>query len=364
MLDIELLPARDGDALWIRYGKPGRLHHVLIDCGRGTEAYEVVRERLDKDPGLRFDLFVLTHIDADHIDGAVSLLGDAVFTPERVDDVWFNGWHHLLEKDRPVKDDSLGGLQGEYFAALLKDRGFPWNERWSGRAVVVPEAGPLPELRLAGGMKVTVLSPTRERLAALRTKWQTDLDGRMRPGNAREARKLLEEDRRYAPDALGGGVNVEKLLLTDEVEEDKAAPNGSSIALLAEYGGQRLLLTGDAFPSVLASSLRLLGASEERPLEVDAFKLSHHGSDGNTCPRLLKLLSCRRALISTNGASHSHPDAVTLARVVRAQEGIELHFNYDSDFTNSWLDLGLQKKHGFTAEAANLGEGQHRVKLA
>lgn len=358
-----MLPAQDGDALWIRYGKPGRLHHVLIDCGRGTGAYEVVRERLEKDPGLRFDLFVLTHVDADHIDGAVSLLGDSVFTPERVDDVWFNGWHHLLEKDQPVKDDSLGGLQGEYFAALLKDRGFSWNERWDRKAVVVPKSGPLPEFELAGGMKVTVLSPTRERLNALRTKWRTDLDGRMRPGNAREALKLLEEDRRYAPDALGGGVNVEKLLLTD-FEEDEAPANGSSIALLAEYDGQRLLLTGDAFPSLLEESLRGLGASEAKPLAVDAFKLSHHGSDGNTSPDLLGILSCRHVLISTDGARHSHPDAVTLARVVDAQEGVELHFNYASKLAEPWLDLGLQKRHGFTADAANQGKGQHRVKLA
>lgn len=363
MLEIEMLPAQDGDALWIRYGRPDDVHHVLIDCGRGKAAYDIVSERLATDPRLRFDLFVLTHIDADHIDGAVSLLGDSIFTPERVDDVWFNGWQHLLEKESSEKDDSLGALQGEYFAALLKNRGFPWNRQWKGRAVVVPAAGKLPECTLAGGMKLTLLSPTRERLTALRSTWQQELKDRMRPGNVREALKLLEEDYRYrAIDALGG-VNIQKLLLADDFVEDTRAPNGSSIALLAEYDGQSLLLAGDAFPSVLESSLHRLGASNATPLKVDVFKLSHHGSAANTSPDLLDLISCRHALISTNGDRHSHPDAVTLARVVSKQKNLNLHFNYTSKLTTPWFDGLTQRDNGFKAVKPNQGDGWHQLKL-
>ena len=31
--DIELLPARNGDCLWLTYGEAADLHHVMIDCG-------------------------------------------------------------------------------------------------------------------------------------------------------------------------------------------------------------------------------------------------------------------------------------------------------------------------------------------
>jgi beta-lactamase superfamily II metal-dependent hydrolase len=362
MLDIEMLPAKNGDALWIRYGKHGQLHHVLIDCGLGSEAYQIIRDRLEAEPGIRFDLFVLTHVDSDHIDGAVSLLGDSVFTPERVDDVWFNGWHHLLEKEED--DDKLGALQGEYFAALLSKRGFSWNRLWEKGAVVVPKKGSLPVMTLAGGMKVTVLSPTRPQLDALRKKWKAELK-KMKPGNVREALRLLKEDRRYAPDALGGGVDMEKLLRADKYKEDDREPNGSSIALLVEYNKKRLLLAGDAFPSVLKESLERLGASPDSPMSIDAFKLSHHGSAGNTSPELLKLISCQRALISTNGDQHSHPHAVTLARLVEAQPQVELIFNYITDQTRPWLDRTLQKRHQFTAvgpEKAN--DGTYLVKIA
>ena len=71
MFNIEMLPANEGDALWIEYGPDhGPVHRVLIDCGR-KKAYREVRARLDAAAAqgreLDFDLFVLTHVDADHI---------------------------------------------------------------------------------------------------------------------------------------------------------------------------------------------------------------------------------------------------------------------------------------------------------
>ena len=73
MFTIEMLPAEFGDALWIEYGegaKPDPVHRVLVDCGTKT-VYPTLRERIRAlDANDRhFELFVVTHIDVDHIGG-------------------------------------------------------------------------------------------------------------------------------------------------------------------------------------------------------------------------------------------------------------------------------------------------------
>ena len=152
MLSIDMLAARYGDCLWIEYGDPGHPRRILVDCGLRT-GYHAVAERLRARPDIAFELFVMTHIDADHIAGAIPLLQE--FGPERFGEVWFNGRDHL-----PFPPDVLGVLQGQIFSELIAERGFSWNWRWNGRAIMVPDDGPLPVVELPDGMKLTLLSPT------------------------------------------------------------------------------------------------------------------------------------------------------------------------------------------------------------
>ncbi|WP_244086034.1 hypothetical protein [Desulforhabdus sp. TSK] len=57
--------------------------------------------------------------------------------------------------------------------------------------------------------------------------------------------------------------------------------------------GKSVLLTGDGFSPVIEASLSklLLKRGAERP-RLDALKLPHHGSKGNTSSHLLDLLRC------------------------------------------------------------------------
>jgi len=74
MFRIEMLPAQQGDALWIEYGDPTSPHRVLIDAGT-PPTYQVVRDRIRQLPeGARdIELFIVTHIDTDHIGGAIDI---------------------------------------------------------------------------------------------------------------------------------------------------------------------------------------------------------------------------------------------------------------------------------------------------
>jgi beta-lactamase superfamily II metal-dependent hydrolase len=159
-----------------------------------------------------------------------------------------------------------------------------------------------------------------------------------------------DDEREWEPaDLLGGGVDVDALAQKPFVE-DTAVPNGSSIALLAEYDGERVLLAADAFPHVLQLSVERLAA--DRRLRLDAFKVSHHGSRKNTSPDLLKWLDCPRFLLSSNGVRHHHPNPEAIARILKrpGADYTELVFNYRTDESEVWDDPTLAAAHGYRAE--------------
>ena len=116
MLRIEMLPAGHGDALLLEYGEAAAPHRVLIDAGP-FYAYKGFAQRISDlaASGLTFELFVITHIDTDHIDGAIKLLS-APPSGIVLRDVWFNGWRHLL----PERRERRGPVQGEMLSALLE----------------------------------------------------------------------------------------------------------------------------------------------------------------------------------------------------------------------------------------------------
>ena len=60
-------------------------------------------------------------------------------------------------------------------------------------------------------------------------------------------------------------------------------------------------------------------------------------------------MQCENWLVSTNGKQFRHPDGEAIARVIRdGGAGVKLHFNYRSEFNETWAALGLQRKHGYS----------------
>lgn len=341
--DVDMLPAGHGDSLWIEYGDDTAKHRVLVDCGTHGTAKEL-RRRVEglTEAQRRFDLFVMSHVDADHIGGALPFLR-TLRHDVKVDDLWFNGWRHL--------GGQLGARQGEMFSSAIRDFGLPWNRFRDGAAIVV-DGDTLPECTLAGGMHLTLLSPTPATLSKLAPVWRRELKrSGLEPGSRVDYGRFLKGKPSTSTD-------VDALAET-EFEGDKGAPNGSSIAVLAEYGGASVLLGADAHAPVLERSIRsLIRRRGGRRLKVDAFKVSHHGSQNNVSKELLQLLDCRHYLVSSNGDHFYHPDREAIARIVkygRPDDGRPdggdpvIHFNYKSRYSAVWERPDLQEKHGYRA---------------
>lgn len=326
-----MLAAQQGDALWIEWGDPDRPWRMLFDGGTAP-TFDTVRERILELPReqRRFELLVVSHIDSDHIAGALKLLADTTLEATFAD-VWFNGYRHL--PSTPLQ--SLGPVDGERLTELLAGR--DWNAAFEGRAVVVPDEGVLPALELQGGLTLTLLSPGVPQLAALRGVWiETVRAHGLDPADPEpepypEPPPGLQAMGAVMPDVPG--------LAAKHFTADTAKPNGSSIAVLAEHEGSSVLLAADAFPAVvLASVERLLAERNGERLAVSAFKLPHHGSRANIHLPLLERVACERFLFSTSGARTHHPNEEAVARVLATHDKPELLFNYRSDYNKIWCE--------------------------
>lgn len=127
MFRIELLPAAHGDALWIEYGSQKSPHRIVIDGGPASTYERGLRQRILSLPksDRRVDLFVVTHIDSDHIDGAIILLREARALGLTLGEVWFNAWDQIA----PVGVPTFEPIQGEFLSALLD--GAAMRNRWT-----------------------------------------------------------------------------------------------------------------------------------------------------------------------------------------------------------------------------------------
>lgn len=338
MLTLEVLPGGHGDCLWIEYGDPASPKTILIDGGaKGTYKRALQSRLARRDAAL--ELLVVSHVDADHITGILELLDD----PEngiRAKDVWFNGYRHLPDES----PDTLGPVQGERLTDYLVDNRVPWNVAFDKAAVVVPPQGELPQRKLDGGLVLTLLSPTLEGLANLKPVWEKEVRKAGLAPNLEEPEPVSEE----GFDLLDAGPPDVNALAGSTFVEDNSEPNGSSIALLLEFEGKRILLAADAHPRVLRSAISRI--SGDGKLSLDACKLPHHGSKANVSRQLLERLDCGTYVFSTNGAHFKHPDREGVARVIRfGGPNPKLLFNYDTAFTNIWNAKPLKQEHRYEA---------------
>lgn len=340
-----MLAAEHGDSLLVRWGTKAKEHRILVDGGIGT-GKGLERKLTKLGMPVKLELLVATHIDNDHILGLRKLFEafpDAV-APKRV---WFNARAQIEEfNDRAAAPD------GDRLMQLLEDH---LADEWDDDAVVVRPTGKLPTLKLADGMLLTVLSPQPDQLRKLAKAWLSLKVTKLADDRAGHGDKKLR---------LSATNTIDKLAVAP-FKKDGSVPNGSSIAFLLEYKGKRLLCGADAYAGVLEESLgRLAKERGEKRMKLDAFKLPHHGSEGNLSVDLLTSIDCSRFLVSTDGGNgFDHPDDVAIARVIKNAKKPQLIFNYRTKRNEHWDDAKLKKAHGYTTEYASDGVSGITVKL-
>ena len=113
-------------------------------------------------------------------------------------------------------------------------------------------------IEVGEGLTFMVIGPMKPELAALHEKHQEWL-------------QKLKKEGKSPPAALAAYV-------------DPSVTNLSSIVVVAEANGKRMLLTGDARGDKILEGLQLvglLGPGDDSTMQVDLLKVPHHGSDNN-----------------------------------------------------------------------------------
>lgn len=256
---------------------------VLVDGGMPSTYGEITRVI----KGKRLDAIFITHVDQDHIGGAIKLLAD------RNNDL--SGCTVFMNHPELVAYD--------YTNLVAYHHGDTLKELALRRDLTFCPVDVEKEIKV-GDFSVLVLSPSKSDVKELHHNWnasQVIQDG-----------QLTYQERQ---------VNNNDII------------NRSSIAKILTHDGISLLLLGDSHPEVICAKLSSLQYDHDNPIKLDLVKLSHHGSQHSTSPKLLSYLECVNYYVSTNGGRYSHPDKETIEMLQgearRKNKIYNIYLNYD-----------------------------------
>jgi hypothetical protein len=145
-----------------------------------------------------------------------------------------------------------------------------------------------------------------------------------------ELKELHKKHQEWLEKLKAEGKSAEDVLAA---YEDKSVPNLSSIVVLAEAGGKKMLLTGDARGDKIIEGLKLVGRLEEGgKIHVDLLKVPHHGSSNNLDNDFFETITADHYVFSGNG-EHGNPERESLEMLLRArgEEDYEIHLTYPVD---------------------------------
>lgn len=305
LFTLEALEAEYGDCLLLHYGTTQDPKTVLIDGGPPTIYRKRLRARLlslrqrlvqlgtiGNSDQLPLSLIMASHIDDDHIgglleltddpDGGLSLPGKAHWV-RPLAGLWHNTLDDVLGDDakRLVVDAHNAPTLAAVVAGVPKARdlqanagrlGWPLNKGFTGLVEAPPKGGL--ELPLDEHTRICVLGPRENEIESFRKKWKSDA-GKLKPKTSSPA---------------------EIAALTDD-----SAYNLSSIVCLVRQGEHSMLLTGDCRGDLVVDGLAAAGLLPGHGIDVDIFKVPHHGSDRNINESVLKTIRAKHYVISANG---------------------------------------------------------------
>lgn len=273
-----------------------------------------------EEKNLRVDLLVITHIDDDHIAGIIKLYQDNEINTSIIDKVWFNSGTLISSEisgiDMCNREIPLNPLSRKMSVrqGLTLERTLQKSDCWHKELVYYGQLHNIEDITFK------ILSPDIETLKELNIRWDSEIE-KIENNSIRKKKMSSNTDYHKTINEL----------CAEEFEEDTSLFNRSSIAFLLEYENYKLLMLGDSHPSIIVTSLKKLGYSEENKLKIDIMKISHHASKKNTSTELLRLLDCTEFIISSDGSKHGLPNKQSLARIVSIMnKPVTFYFNYSS----------------------------------
>ncbi len=388
IFSLEVRRARKGDCLLLHFGSKDDLGLVMIDGGPKKVYQPHLRPRLQEiktargladEESLPVDLLMVSHVDDDHIQGILELTSELIEAQRehqpplvQVLSFWHNGFDDIIghkpeeltaafrsqfgtaaasgelpedadiEIDAPAGDlteemvvDNLKVLasieQGYQLRIDAERLDFPRNPEFDGKLIIASRDAT--GIDLGRGLTFTVAGPMKREVEALRKKhdqWLRDLKAKGKS----------------PPQALAAYI-------------DKSVPNLSSLVLVAEVQGKRMLLTGDARGDMIIQGLQLVGLLDEgdrSTMHVDLLKVPHHGSSNNLERDFFERITADHYVFSGNG-EHGNPEREALEMLLdaRGRADFTVHLTYPVRDIDAGREEDWKKEQGKEANRKKTG---------
>ncbi len=360
---LEALEAAHGDSLILHYGPPKTPRFIVIDGGpKGIFKKSLgprLKEIQTKRGGsvLEIRLLMVSHIDDDHITGVLDLtrmlcdLKDhSAPLPYDILTLWHNSFDDVAGKIRAsvgaearalatAKPKTADGAaiiasvaQGRQLRLDADTLGLNMN---SGFDDLLLFGANTKALNMGAGLRFTVLGPRQAELDALEGKWQ------------KEVKTLLEKKKAKKGGGSGAELSAADLQALAADFVDESIHNLSSVVVLAELAGKRILLTGDARGDFILESLREAKLLKNKKLSIDVFKVPHHGSIRNAAAELFETIVADHYVFSANGRD-GNPDPPTFDLIFKARPTGKYHLWLTNDVAPAVKRIKSKKPKGVT----------------
>ena len=377
IFSLDVRRARKGDCLLLHYGTRTKPRLMLIDGGP-SDVYkphlepriqEIRKKRklADNDP-LTVNLMMVSHVDDDHIRGLIDLTGEEIVRQDARDplllnvlNLWHNSFDAIIDH---TPDELTASITKQFGAAAAGGAGLndakvkEVEEKSSEEAEVVRSslqvlASIEQGFRLRGNAKKLGYGSNSEfdgkLVMATKNNGAIDLDGSLKftvvgPMQP-ELKKLHEKHQEWLKEMKKKGTPVESALAA---YVDRSVPNLSSIVVLAEADGKRMLLTGDARGDKILKGLEFTGVvKKDGTLEVDLLKVPHHGSSNNLDDDFFERVVADHYVFSGNG-EHGNPERESLEMLFKARgkDPFTVHLTYPID------EIDVERKKDWEKERA------------
>ncbi|HEV7398015.1 MAG TPA: MBL fold metallo-hydrolase [Pyrinomonadaceae bacterium] len=359
IFSLDVMRARKGDCLMLHYGAEDDLHHIIIDGGPKAVFGPFLKPRLEQvrtalalpdDPPLDIECLMVSHVDDDHIQGVLDLTKELITRKKEKKPAAvqiFNFWHNSFE-------DIIDATPDELTAAF------------STQSVTASVGGDPPDdldLEVEDEDEETVVSTVKvlasikqgqqlrsDVINALQVNLNAETDGKLimaqenveafDMGNGLsfrvvgpmlpELQQLQKDHQKWLKELADQGKTPADVL---SAYVDKSVPNNSSIVVLAECDGRKILLTGDARGDKILKGLELTGLVDKGgTFKIDILKVPHHGSSNNLDNDFFERIHANHYVFSGNG-EHGNPERESLEMLLNARgdENYTIHLTYPID---------------------------------
>src|SRR5688572_18766733 len=368
LFSLDVVRARKGDSLILHYGDSTAPSLMIIDGGPRRVYAPHLKPRLEtiktarglaKNDPLLVKLLMVSHVDDDHIQGILDMTKDLIQdNPQfaRILSFWHNSFENVIGE---IPNELTASFKTEFGPASMDgqppDLTIDIDEE---EEVIVSSLKVLASILQGAQLRSDILNRLD---VELNVEFDGDLiladgeSGALDMGDGLtftvvgpmlpELTKLHGKHQAWLEELKAGGKSAEDVL---SAYVDPSVPNLSSIVVLAEVEGKRMLLTGDARGDKILNGLELTGlVGEGGTMHVDILKVPHHGSANNLDDDFFERVTADHYVFSGNG-EHGNPEREALEMLLASRGNAEytIHLTYPID------EIDIERKKDWEKEQA------------